>query len=76
MLPETSLELYLVRIINELEVALEQFSIECRKTKVITLADHNRCKQTLNQSELEANACNPRVAPRVGASDYWFRVYF
>ena len=43
---------------------LEQFSIECRKTKtkVITLANRNRVNNTTSQSEFEANTCNRRQA--------------
>ena len=41
-------------------VTLEQFSIECRKTKtkVITLADHKGSNNPVNQSKLEANTCS------------------
>ena len=59
---------------------LERFSIECRKTKTnaITLTNHSRRKQHINQSEFEANTCNRRQAreKRVRASHDWFWFYF
>ncbi len=65
---------------------MEQFSIECRKTKtkVITLANH-KIKDTdnpVNQSKLEANTCSwqearenvrERVTIGFGFSSDWFR---
>ena len=45
-------------------LAIEQFSIECRKTKtkVITLTNHISRNNPMNQSELEANTCSRRQA--------------
>ena len=50
---------------------IERFSFECRKTKtkVITLTNHNSRKQSMNQSELEANTCRPCQA-RLNACEY------
>ena len=43
---------------------IDQSSIKFRKakTKVITLANHKRRRQTKKQSELEANSCSRRQA--------------
>ena len=53
----------------------EQFSIECpeAKTKVITLANHNRLNSVMNQSELEAKTCN-RCQARENAREKVARV--
>ena len=43
---------------------IDRFSIECRKakTKVITLANHNKSKSAVNQSKLDVEMCNRRQA--------------
>ena len=48
----------------EIDLKLEWFSFECRKTKtkVITLANHIGHRQYLNQSKLEVITCGWRKA--------------
>ena len=58
---------------------MEPFSVEYRKTKVITLANHH-ANSAMNQSELKVNACNRRQAREnacdrgtIGFASYWLK---
>ena len=57
--PKRVKRIYLFR-----QTEIDRFPIECHKTKtkVITLANRNRCKNTTSHSEFKANTCDWRQA--------------
>ena len=69
---------YYFQHFRNLTFPMERFSFECRKTKtkVITLANHNRCKQRANQNSKQIHVTGAKRGKTRASKSRLFLVFF